>query len=621
MKKKIAEMLACINLFELCEELDMGKNDEESSESLCMTQISEDLSSYLCREDKFTNLQREHYKREMGKFQISEVEEKIFSFVPAQNDGFRDIVSRISRSLARPLLKNMKEDTDEYAEAIRSLVNSKDLSISFEWVNYRIPQLRAARNQAKDSDAAALGIIVKESGYETFTVYGLKDYSHSGVQKNAHYKDGVLVGDLADLLSCIILHQQVNKCIEELAKEDKENPLYEPYCRACFDYTVSLYNQLRVYPLSEEESFKGMEEKWKLPLFYPDVVPLTEHMKKLKEQGVITVLPQVEQSKIDSVTNGEPCLRMGSSNSRYVGFCHLMAYPVPYHELVSTDYRKGIYWGLPNCFGMSKSSRWEEIYLTLYAKLFRLLAEEKNAQVATKNYYRELNGDYAKSFMLKKNIPQKVLEAMKTSGFNDYFGFVEYDEETDIKQVCEVEKEFNALWKTYLTKIDSTKNIIRFRKLGQHKSIGLYYPAYGCLCVDLRHTSSLVHEYGHLIDFTHQNLSTKSDFYSIRTAYKKSLESAMTGSSGLKSSLKGKYNLAYYLTPTEIFARCFELYIAKILGVKNSLVPDVFKEGIYPQHEEFLQMVKVYFDKLLSVENDNNSVSEEVEKVASATNK
>ena len=43
-------------------------------------------------------------------------------------------------------------------------------------------------------------------------------------------------------------------------------------------------------------------------------------------------------------------------------------------------------------------------------------------------------------------------------------------------------------------------NSIRFRKLGNHKAIGLYYPLIQCLCVDLRNTTSFIHELGHLID-------------------------------------------------------------------------------------------------------------------------
>lgn len=614
MKKKIAKMMPSVNLFDLFEEIDAGNYVEDDFGTGLQTSIPADLSSYLCREERFTNLQREHYKREISKFQISEVEEKIFSFVPAQNEGFRDIVSRISRSLTRPLLKNLKTDTDEYADAIRSLAITEDMSISLVWEpeSYGASAYRHLRSKANDSCAVILGIEIHEKGYAPFIVYGLKDYSHSGVDKNALYKNGLLVGDLADLLSCIVLHQQVNGFIHKLASEGEQNPLYEPFCRVCFNYTVDLYKQLHVYPTEKEEAYaKNMEEKWKLPLFYAKNIPLTAHMQKLVEENVITVLPQVGQFEIDSVTGGNPCIRMGGWSSKYVGFCHLMKYPAPYNELVSSKNAENLFWGLPNCFGHSKTMRFEEIFLSLYAKLFRLIAEEKNAQISTCNYYKELNSSYAKSFMLKKNIPQKVLDAMETSGFNTYFGFVEYDEETDIKRVCEVEKEFEALWKTYLMKIDSTKNIIRFRKLGQHKAIGLYYPAYGCLCVDLRHTNSLVHEYGHLIDFTHGSLSIKSDFYHIRSAYKGLLESAIGKNGNLKGSLKGKYNLAYFLTPTEIFARCFELYIAKVLGVKNSLVPEEFREGIYPQDDSFLEMVKIYFEKFLSAGDMNECVSKE----------
>ena len=57
-----------------------------------------------------------------------------------------------------------------------------------------------------------------------------------------------------------------------------------------------------------------------------------------------------------------------------------------------------------------------------------------------------------------------------------------------------------------------------------------------------------------------------------------------------------KYNRSYYTMPTEIFARCFELYVSKCLGVKNSIVPAAFsQEGIYPTNDLMLDTISNYF--------------------------
>ena len=275
-------------------------------------------------------------------------------------------------------------------------------------------------------------------------------------------------------------------------------------------------------------------------------------------------------------------------------------YPLPYRMLLLHD-GIGRLWGLPDCFHPGRRKYQTDI-VRVYNQLFYLLLKEKFHIKNTRDYYRELSGDYAKSFMLKKRISVRVSEAMQTSLFNQYFGFVEFDDETDVTKAEEVAKEFAALWETYLTGIDSTKHVIRFRKLGHHKAIGLYYPAFGCLCVDYRAPHSLVHEYGHLIDFSCEQLSAAADFYAIRTAYKERLERNMAENEALSARMKGKtkYNMAYYLTPTEIFARCFELYVALHLKVRSSIVPETFSKEVYPQDEIFLDMVVKYFDRLLS---------------------
>ena len=66
----------------------------------------------------------------------------------------------------------------------------------------------------------------------------------------------------------------------------------------------------------------------------------------------------------------------------------------------------------------------------------------------------------------------------------------------------------------------------------------------------------------------------------------------------LKARLNGnsKYNLDYYFVPTEVFARCGELYFTRFRGVDNSLLR--FERGFdYPENEKLLELIKKYYDQ------------------------
>ena len=57
-----------------------------------------------------------------------------------------------------------------------------------------------------------------------------------------------------------------------------------------------------------------------------------------------------------------------------------------------------------------------------------------------------------------------------------------------------------------------------------------------------------------------------------------------------------KYNLDYYFVPTEVFARCGELYFTRFRGVDNSLLR--FERGFdYPENEKLLELIKKYYDQ------------------------
>ena len=77
----------------------------------------------------------------------------------------------------------------------------------------------------------------------------------------------------------------------------------------------------------------------------------------------------------------------------------------------------------------------------LLADIFLMIAEEKHLQSQMVSYYKELEKCYAKSYMQKKTITQKAKQAMEKSRFNQYFGYVEFDVETDLSLVEEIAKE------------------------------------------------------------------------------------------------------------------------------------------------------------------------------------
>lgn len=217
----------------------------------------------------------------------------------------------------------------------------------------------------------------------------------------------------------------------------------------------------------------------------------------------------------------------------------------------------------------------------------------------TYEYNRILTGDYARSYMTKKNIPKKIQESMKKSSFNQHFGFVEFDEQCDLEKINIIENQFEELSSIFgQGKLENYE--IRFRRLGNHKAAGLYYPTENCMCVDIDSPSSLCHEYWHLLDYRYKRISNRYSFQHILSEYKILVESKVYNSPKLISIWEGKskYNSSYYLEPTEIFARCGEIYISKVLNLSNSLTKITYNE-FYPNNESFCKLLDEFYSNLI----------------------
>lgn len=232
-----------------------------------------------------------------------------------------------------------------------------------------------------------------------------------------------------------------------------------------------------------------------------------------------------------------------------------------------------------------------------------VISMNKEEEIRVKNRV-STNSDYARSFETKKNIPEFIQEKMKDNCFIKYFDFVELDELVDLEKFDLIEND----WVNFMNKVNfpiSENHSLRFRRLGNHKAGGLYFPNANAVCVDLDNSSSLIHELFHMLDYSKEglNYSEEFEFRFIYEEYKNLLEREVENLDEEDSTKKDwngkkKYNKDYYLTTEEVFARCGEIYIRRVLGIESYLVKG---EGFfYPEGEKLEKMIKKYFNKVFA---------------------
>ena len=189
--------------------------------------------------------------------------------------------------------------------------------------------------------------------------------------------------------------------------------------------------------------------------------------------------------------------------------------------------------------------------------LYELYLDDFNITLM-EEYDRVQKSEYARSFETKRNIPTKIQAAMDSTKFLDYgFGFVEFDEQFDLEKLPDIEEQWGLIYKSLPH--SEYKPELRFRKIEHRKAHGVYFPAFDCITISVRNVNSMLHEYGHHIDFTYdkdQNLSMSDEFRPLLKGYQKNLSDG--------GVYKGSM-LNYFLTPTEVFARAFEIYCVTVL--------------------------------------------------------
>jgi len=255
---------------------------------------------------------------------------------------------------------------------------------------------------------------------------------------------------------------------------------------------------------------------------------------------------------------------------------------------------------------MSKSLSLSEMHEL--GKLVSVYLMDELAEKSIEHYSHEL-GHTARVFETLKNHTWKSLKAMAGSPFNRYFGFVEIDDGVETGEFNgKYFEDFAAVLTEYFPDWKGKGMALRVRKLGRHHAAGIYFPGIDCVCVDWNHPESTMHEIGHRYDYDHGELSRKAAFLPIQKEYGDLLRKASKEDS-VKNCLKGKYDLGYYLLPTEIFARCLEMYLTRICRVENSVVKaESVKKFAYPDSEKLNRLIGEYFDAELGTRREKETL-------------
>ncbi|WP_214483809.1 LPD1 domain-containing protein [Bacillus sp. SM2101] len=233
--------------------------------------------------------------------------------------------------------------------------------------------------------------------------------------------------------------------------------------------------------------------------------------------------------------------------------------------------------------------------------------------------------DYARSFETKKQINKKQQEAMKDNAFLDRYQYVEIDNEVLFRdEVNKMNLTSNKTEKVF-TFEDLEEEFVRFvnqvyvpfsegsfriKRLGKLRAAGVYYPHVNATIIDREHPESYSHELGHMLDYCLSDtpnapVSESFAFRSIIDLYTEAVcdeVNELPDDHYFKKQWHGKskFNKSYFIQPTEIFARSFELYLWN-KGIRSSFLKKSYTEKPeYPQDVDYINRIAEYFNQLFS---------------------
>ena len=239
----------------------------------------------------------------------------------------------------------------------------------------------------------------------------------------------------------------------------------------------------------------------------------------------------------------------------------------------------------------------------------RYLKDTYNLTLQQQYDTEQARSSHATFFQTKKNIDKTTQTEMEylTNDLSKHFKKVEIDNDVDLEELKKFIPELKQTVSALPHAKSGIKPILRFRKLKNHRALGMFTPINNTLAVDFRYDKktketglqSFVHEYGHFLDYNYNGRSNLP--LSINKNFSDSLQSIQAEIGNSSTALTPKES-AYLKTPSEVFARAFETY-ASTLGVNNSVIKDkdIYNSKIDIKYSTFTpdikKMVFSYFDK------------------------
>lgn len=370
--------------------------------------------------------------------------------------------------------------------------------------------------------------------------------------------------------------------------------------------------------------FNPAMTKMKFARSYPRLPSILERVK------YATSVDQKECKNIDK-WDGESTMATLPDNSYLFDCCieeHVGYYiPSKVDDFVQYNIDELAEVTLPNeknKFFMWKNDVGRLAFREQYVKLLKYYLQATQNIILQFDHDTEMQNklEHARFFEEKKNIKLETQREMKRLGnsLNDKFSHVEIDNDVDLNKLNDIKDELKATI-AFLPKADNgQKAILRFRKLRNHKALGIFTPVNNTVAVDFRSNAngkiekaseaesellgniglqSLIHEYGHFLDYNTKcnapTLSQDADFESILFNVQSLLDA---------SGLVNLSVLQYLKLPSEIFARAFEIYVSQC-GLRNSFIKSTnqlsnassinFAYSCFD--DQTREMISSYFDK------------------------
>lgn len=591
-------------------------------------------ADYLYKGERLRSLAREHFEKRG--LLLTDLERKLYglSIEPKATAMARDAAMLKLRGFVGNLLKGIKEEGDDHAKAILRLTDGR-VSVKPR------PDLRSLKSYLRGAaDDVVIEVRVNEDSRNGLSFFSLKTKALDARKKRITIYDGKwLVQDARTAIAYCIMYAEAEKaCRDEAFHRDAKRTDDERKCQngknalrlaACYEIARSCASALPRGRINRREFTQMVNERIGENDHISVLLPSNACLDKaeidlLSQAGIDVIVSEKSAAELKKefadaamLTDSSKCITPAFLFAEDDGFVKDGA-RVLWRDLLALG-------GFPNfgdCF--FKRSRFGNgrgafearhfAHATRYGQnafddwlfeAFFAVFEKRKAEVLRIREYEDAERGHAKSYENKARLPEKTIRAMKESPLNECFGFVEYDEDVDLEKAAVFERTFLDVRRKYLSGFDASNNAIRLRRLGNHKATGLYYPGVRCLCVDYRHPESFLHEFGHLMDYEGGDLSLSADFLEIRDEYGKWIDAHAD-----KITTRGKYDKAYYLTPTEVFARSFELYCKKVLGLTCCLLPESFREAVYPQAAHYEELVTAYFDRLLNRQEEGGDLRE-----------